>query len=40
MLRLLDATMDEWTALRRLRAGRIGGTVELVKAVLRRVKYG
>jgi hypothetical protein len=40
MLRLLDATMDEWTALRRLRAGRLSATVELAKAFLRRVKYG
>ncbi|MGB8643942.1 MAG: glycosyltransferase [Anaerolineae bacterium] len=40
MLRLLDATMDEWTALRQMRTGRISATLDLAKALLRRVKYG
>jgi hypothetical protein len=40
MLRLLDPTMDEWTALRRLGAKRISATRELVKVFLRRIKYG
>lgn len=40
MLRLLDSTMDEWTALRQLHAGRIASTIELTKAFLRRIKYG
>ena len=38
--RLLDATMTEWTHLRRLRAHRIEATGELIKAILRRVRYG
>ncbi|MBI1299377.1 glycosyltransferase [bacterium] len=38
--RLLDATMTEWTHLRRLRAHRIAATGELIKAILRRVRYG
>lgn len=40
MLRLLDSTMDEWTAQRLLGAGRVTATIEMAKAFLRRVKYG
>jgi Glycosyl transferases group 1 len=40
MLRLLDATMDEWTTQRQIRSGRAAATIEMAKGFLRRVKYG